>query len=146
MSASTPASVGNIKALIPELSRNFILPIDNTNDFAKRFVQAGLFTNAGAGWNSFTFPQPFDDVPLVLVTAQDGHTVQVNKVTATGFTYKVLSSADMDVTTETCYVFTRASTSSSYMKAINVVTGIGSDDGSTENPVEIAYIAIEKES
>lgn len=52
-------------------------------------VQAGTVTNAGSGWNTLTFPEPFDDAPAVVASAE-GYQVEVKGVTAERFLYRVV--------------------------------------------------------
>jgi len=53
-------------------------------------ICCGIFNNAGAGWQAYTFPRAFDGMPAVtiqLVTVEG--IVMVNNVTRTGFQYQV---------------------------------------------------------
>lgn len=51
-------------------------------------VQGGEFENAGEGWNTFEFPEPFGAPPLVLAQCE-GYGVDVKGVTAERFLYMV---------------------------------------------------------
>nr|DAO09800.1 MAG TPA: H-type lectin domain [Caudoviricetes sp.] len=65
-------------------------------------VQGGVFENAGEGWNTFTFPEPFDAPPLVLAQC-DGYGVDVKGVTAERFLYMVTQATSSSGSSKTLY-------------------------------------------
>ena len=108
-------------------------------------VKTGSFLNAGEGWNTFTFAEPFDGIPHIMATAEDGYTVTVKGVTEAEFLYKVATGeSTVSATTGNYYVFTSKSTSSSYLTQIPIVTAISASGGAgTADPVTIWYTALE---
>lgn len=66
--------------------------------------QAGTLTNAGAGWNSFTFPREFVEECYVMLTVQEVDCrVAVRKTTKQGFHY-ILHTADGNTTSSAILV------------------------------------------
>lgn len=106
-------------------------------------IRTGSFANAGEGWNTFTFPEPFEGEPHVIATAESGYSVEVKAVTATGFLYKVTVGGAVAATTGSYYVFTSKSVSTSYMTQVSLVTGIGGGSETTADAAAIKYTAIE---
>ena len=111
-------------------------------------VQGGEFENAGEGWNTFTFPEPFDEVPLVLAQCE-GYGVDVKGVTAERFLYMV-TQATSSATTKTLYLSTRYNyvftTKQNYDGgSFDVVTSAGSSGTSgVADAVPVRWAAIEK--
>lgn len=62
--------------------------LSDTRELEDLAVHGGEFENAGEGWNTFTFPEPFDAPPLVLAQCE-GYGVEVKGVTAERFLYMV---------------------------------------------------------
>lgn len=125
-------------------SASEILAYAATGELEDLTIRTGSFTNAGEGWNTFTFPEPFEGVPHAIVTAESGYSVEVKGVTATEFLYKVTVGGAVGVTTGTYYVHTSKSTSTSSMSQVTLVTGIGSGGSSgTSAAVTVRYTAIE---
>ena len=65
-------------------------------------VQGGEFENAGEGWNTFEFPEPFDAPPLVLAQCE-GYGVEVKGVTAERFLYMVTQATSSSGSSKTLY-------------------------------------------
>ena len=60
----------------------------DVGDLEDTVFEVGSFVNSGAGWNSFKFREPFEDVPQVVCQAEDfDGIVQVKSITADGFLY-----------------------------------------------------------
>lgn len=97
-------------------------------------LEVGTITNAGAGWNTFKFRQPFEGVPNVVCQAEafDG-IVQVQNVTKDGFQYCLRTQAS-----GTYYVGASTGTTPSH-SAATLVTGTTT----TATAVKINYIAVE---
>lgn len=125
-------------------------PLDDFN------VQAGAFANAGAGWNTFAFPEPFEGVPMVTCAAE-GYTVEIKGVTAESFMYRLLAGASAELSTSKTTLY-RAETPSStnryvmalsytnHTSAFNVLTAASLTGGGSEttaDAVEVKYMAIE---
>lgn len=91
-------------------------------------TRAGSFENAGAGWNTFTFPDPFEDVPTVVCQC-DGFDVEVKTVTKESFLYRVVS---LSVTSKSWTVFTTS---------INAVTSV--EMATVSEAVTVRYMATE---
>lgn len=113
-------------------------------------VQGGEFENAGEGWNTFEFPEPFDAPPLVLAQCE-GYGVDVKGVQRDRFLYRVtgaVSTGGLNVSKANYYVHTRASTSTSYMVQASLVTDVsaGGSGGSAgvADAVAVRWTAIEK--
>lgn len=68
-------------------------------------MEVGSFTNAGAGWNTFTFREAFEAPPNVVTTLEefDG-VVQIKSVTAEGFLYCLRTNSSSSATTATAVV------------------------------------------
>ena len=125
--------------------------LSDTRELEGLTVQGGEFANAGEGWNTFTFPEPFDGVPLVLAQA-DGYGVDVKGVQEDRFLYMVTQAAGsggLSVSKADYYVHTRASTSASYMVQASLVTDVsaGGSGGSAgvADAVPVRWAAIERE-
>lgn len=69
-------------------------------------VQGGVFENAGEGWNTFTFHEPFEAPPLVLAQCE-GYGVEVKGVTAERFLYMVTQATSSSGVSRTLYLSTR---------------------------------------
>lgn len=91
-------------------------------------TRAGSFSNAGAGWNTFTFPDPFEDVPTVVCQC-DGYDVEVKTVTAESFLYRVVS---LSVSSNSWTVFTTN---------ISAVTSV--EMATVSEAVTVRYMAVE---
>lgn len=126
-------------------SANEILACAGNGELEDLTIRTGSFTNAGEGWNTFAFSEPFEGVPHVMANADYGYGVEVKGVTATEFLYKVTTaSTSGGVTTGTYYVHTSKTTSSSSLTPVTLVTGIGSvGSAGTSDAVTIRYTAIE---
>lgn len=112
-------------------------------------VQGGEFENAGEGWNTFTFPEPFDEVPLVLAQCE-GYGVDVKGVTAERFLYMVTQATSSAATTKTLYLSKRydyvfAKKQSSDGGSFDVLTSAGSSGTSgVADAVTVRWAAMEK--
>lgn len=125
-------------------SASEILAYAGAGELEDLTIRTGSFANAGEGWNTFTFPEPFEGVPHAIVTVESGYSVEVKGVTETEFLYKVTAGSAASVTTGTYYVHTSKTTSSSSLTAVNLVTGVGSGGSTgTSDAVTVRYTAIE---
>lgn len=125
-------------------------PLDDFN------VQTGAFANAGAGWNTFTFPESFEGVPMVTCAAE-GFNVEVKGVTAESFMYRLTTGGAVDLSTSQTTLYRAASPSSTnryvmalsytnHTSAFNVLTAAsltGGGSNTTADAVKIKYMAIE---
>ncbi len=119
-----------------------IIPYCSASELEDLTIRTGSFTNAGEGWNTFPFPDPFEGAPHVILTVESGYGVEIMTVTAESFLYKVTAGSAASATTGSYYVFTSKSTSSSYMVQIPIVTSVGGAE-TTADPVEIKWTAVE---
>lgn len=76
--------------------------LSNTRELEDLAVQGGEFENAGEGWNTFEFPEPFDAPPLVLAQCE-GYGVDVKGVTAERFLYMVTQATSSSGSSRTLY-------------------------------------------
>lgn len=117
----------------------------STGELEDLTIRTYGFANAGSGWNTFTFPTPFEAVPQVICAAEGEHSVQVQQVSETKFLYRVVTSAPaLNLTSGSYYLHNAKSTSASNMVQANVVTGGSVSGGSaTGDAVRIMCLAIE---
>lgn len=147
-----------------DLASSGVLYANNVGELEDVKVCTGTFTNAGAGWNTFTFPESFDEVPVIVCNC-DGYDVEVKSVTTESFLYRVVTTASasmpsLSTTTMTLYQSTSTSTSGYYpyiakaqtsyqRSAFTVLTGASLSGGSSggvstvSSAVEIRWAAIE---
>lgn len=114
--AATPESAGLMsaadKAKLDGLSGSggseelMLALLSDTCELEDLAVQGGEFENAGEGWNTFTFPEPFDAPPLVLAQC-DGYSVEVKGITAERFLYMVTQATSSSGSSRTLYLSTR---------------------------------------
>lgn len=76
--------------------------LSDTRELEDLSVQGGEFENAGEGWNTFEFPEPFDAPPLVLAQCE-GYGVEVKGVTAERFLYMVTQATSSSGSSKTLY-------------------------------------------
>lgn len=116
-------------------------------------VRAGSFANAGAGWNTYVFPEPFEGVPFVAARC-DGHGVDVKGATADRFLYRVTNAASGAASYKTLYSYATGYTSNKRIAYVDspstsaerfaVLTGVGaSGTVAVADAVEIRWMAIE---
>lgn len=154
----TPVSVSNIKALTAQLVKKIedsgtsgasqpLVP--DTFELEDLTVQMGSFQNAGTGWNTFTFPSPFEAIPVVYATCE-GYGVAVKDVNEEGFLYQLTAVSTTSATSKTLYAAsnggvvyaTKPGVSST---AFSVLTSAGgSGETSVGDAATIRYVAIEK--
>lgn len=122
----------------------------DTRELEDLAVQAGEFANAGEGWNTFAFPEPFDSPPLVIAQA-DGYGVDVKGVTAEHFLYMVTQATSSSGSSKTLYAASNggvvyATKPAASSTAFTVLTSAGSSgtEGTAE-AVTVRWAAIEKE-
>ena len=86
-------------------------------------IRMGVLVNAGEGWNSFTFPVPFEGTPMVVLQPENfSGWAELREVTAEGFQYCLRQpvytagklGTEGSVTTGTFYTASGTSSSSSY--------------------------------
>lgn len=117
-------------------SSSFAL-VPNTWELEDLTIRTGHFTNVGSGWNTYTFPEPFDGVPIVFANC-DGYTTEVGTITETTVDLRILGMrtiyayADATTTTRTAYSL-RASVVTDVAIDINY---IAIDDGRAEDVVD----------
>lgn len=151
-----PASVGNITALVPQLPRNLIACVSNTSELEDFSMQTGTFTNAGAGWNTFTFPESFEEIPVVFCQCNE-YNVEIKDITKNSFLYRLtVPVSSLGSSTKTFYTYSSVSSyypyvynvsSDYYTTPVTVLTGVNLDGGSgtTSEALEIGYFAISYE-
>lgn len=107
-------------------STDTILYQNATGELEDLIIKTGSFINAGSGWNTFAFPQPFDNIPHVIATVESGYAIEIKNVSADKFLYRVTTGVVATTTT---------------VSDTTVVTSIGLD--ATADEVEVRYTAIE---
>lgn len=116
-------------------------------------IRCGEFENAGAGWNTFEFPEPFEAPPTVICQAE-GYAVDVTGVEADRFLYRLTANGGTTYGTETLYRRATPSTSYPYVMALSVssnsytspftvLTSASSGSGSVSEAAKVRWIAIE---
>lgn len=116
-------------------------------------IRCGEFTNAGAGWNTYEFPEPFEAPPAVICQAE-GYGVDVTGVEAGKFLYRLTATAGTSYGTETLYKRATPSTSYPYVMALSVssnsytspftvLTSASGGSGSVSAAAKVRWIAIE---
>ena len=160
--AGKPASAGNVRELWKHLWKDSTLhemrsgmgmgfiPVPDAFELEDLTIRAGSFANAGEGWNTFLFPEPFDGVPFVSAQC-DGCGVEVKGAAPDRFLYKVTRATADATTTKTLY--TGASSTyplvysypqSNYKTSFDVLTG--AEAGGTApvaDAVEVRWMAVE---
>lgn len=118
-----------------------------TGELEDLTIRTGRFINAGSGWNTFTFPEPFDGVPQVFAAAEGEYDVSVMSVSETGFLYRVSAGVGgtLDLTKSSYYVHTQKSTSTTYMVQASLVTDaeLATSGGATADEASIMWVAVE---
>ena len=107
-------------------------------------IRIGSLINAGAGWNTYKFPEPFDAPPVVALQPVDfTGWVEVTQVTADGFLYCLRAFADGSVTTGSYYTASGTASSSAHT-AQKLVSGVTLPTGqTTEEAVQLLWMAVE---
>ena len=134
------------------------------NELEDYSMETGRFVNAGAGWNTYKFREPFDGVPSVVCQALNFQGwVEIKNVTTEGFLYclrkpnfaagKAGSVAAGSVTTGQFYTASGTSSSSAHaehtlvsgvtLPVVTMPTLPTATLTTTANQIEIHYIAIE---
>ena len=119
-------------------------------------IRAGEFPNAGAGWNSFAFPDgmEFDGIPIVNARLKDTDGfVNIRNVTTAGFQYQVrLPGINYSPTVTTGTFYTASGTSATSTHSAQVlVTGISGGSASyagttTSSAIVISWVAVYDDS
>lgn len=63
----------------------------STGELEDLTIRTYGFTNAASGWNTFTFPDRFEDVPQVVCSAEGELSVQIQQVSAEKFLYRLVT-------------------------------------------------------
>lgn len=141
-----------------DLASSSVIYANTVGELEDVKVRTGTFTNAGAGWNTFAFPESFDEVPVIVCNC-DGYTVEVKSVTTEQFLYRVVegaAGASLSTTTTTLYRNSSPSSTYRYVMALSytnytssfkVLTGAtlsgGGEASTVSDAVEIRWAAIE---
>ena len=123
--------------------------LSDTRELEDLTIRTGSFANAGEGWNTFAFPEPFDAPPLVVARCE-GYGVDVKGVTADRFLYMVTQATSSGASSRTLYaansggvVYATKPTASS--TAFTVLTSAGSrGTEGTADAVTVRWAAFEK--
>ncbi len=123
--------------------------LSDTRELEDLTIRTGSFANAGEGWNTFAFPEPFDAPPLVVARCE-GYGVDVKGVTADRFLYMVTQATSSGASSRTLYaansggvVYATKPTASS--TAFTVLTSAGSSGTEgTADAVTVRWAAFEK--
>lgn len=107
-------------------------------------IRVGSFVNAGAGWNTYRFLEPFDAPPqIVLQPLEFSGWVEIKQVTADGFLYCLREFTDGSVATGSYYTASGTSSSSSHSSQ-TLVSGVTLPTGqTTEAAVQLLWLAID---
>lgn len=128
------------------------------NELEDYSMEIGQFVNAGAGWNTYKFREPFDGVPSVVCQALNfAGIVEIKNVTAEGFLYCLRQAGASDgsvvagsVSKSTIYAGAAEGTNPAH-SAVSVVTGVTLPTvtlpqvgmNTTTAQITVNYIAIE---
>lgn len=146
-------------AIIPK-SNNLLsyALIPQVYDLEDLNIQSGTFKNAGEGWNTFTFPEPFDTPPVVYARC-DNYGIEIKSVTAEHFLYMVTTATSSSGSSKTLYygkssqynltgiVSVEKSGGYSWTNSgsFTVLTAAGSNGtAGVADAVDIGFIAVEK--
>ena len=107
-------------------------------------IRCGTLVNAGAGWNTFKFPEPFEAVPVVMATVASPASAVVGmmNVSKDGFQYCLFDINNPTVGTGTYYTASGTSSSSSH-SAATLVSSVKNVVTTTSQKYMINWIAIE---
>lgn len=107
-------------------------------------IRIGSLINAGAGWNTYKFPEPFDAPPKVMLQPLEfSGWVEVKQVTADGFLYCLRAFTDGSVTTGSYYTASGTAYSSAHT-AQTLVNGVTLPTGqTTDEAVQLLWVAVE---
>ena len=116
-------------------------------------IRCGEFENAGAGWNTYEFPEPFEAPPTVICQAE-GYGVDVKGVGADRFLYRLADNSVTSYGTETLYRNSSPSAGYPYVMALSVsgngytspftvLTSAESTSGGVSEAAKVRWIAIE---
>ena len=121
-------------------------------------ILSGTVSNAGAGWNSVTFSEPFSGVPELTASAiETKYKLEIKSITATGFLYRFIDygisdTSGLTLTRKTGYLITSMYSGgdpADWESGVSFVTNVSLDGstGETENTVtdktvKFSYIAV----
>nr|DAQ07479.1 MAG TPA: HELIX POMATIA AGGLUTININ, SNAIL, HELIX POMATIA [Caudoviricetes sp.] len=142
-------------AIIPK-SNNLLsyALIPQVYDLEDLNIQSGTFKNAGEGWNTFTFPEPFDTPPLVFVQT-DNYGCDVKNIAVDRFLYKVTTQVTSSGNSKTLYsgrtsrsydtdIVATSTSSLSSTTSFSVMTAAGSTSSAgVADAIDIRWLAIE---
>lgn len=117
-------------------------------------VRVGRLTNAGAGWNTYKFPEPMEAVPqaVLLQPVDFPGWAEVRDITAEGFLYclrQPVYTAGQQGSVQTGSFYTATGTSTSAHKTQTLVSGVTlpelptAENVTTEDAVEVMWMAVE---
>lgn len=117
-------------------------------------LKVGRLTNAGAGWNTYKFPEPMESVPqtVLLQPVDFSGWAEVRDITAEGFLYclrQPVYTEGQQGSVVTGSYYTATGTSTSAHKAQTLVSGVTlpelptAENVTTGDPVEIMWMAVE---
>ena len=113
-------------------------------------VKIGRLTNAGAGWNTYKFPEPLEAAPqaVVLQPVEFSGWAEIRSITAEGFLYCLRqfgAGQKGSVSTGTYYTASGTSSSSAHTAntLVNAVTLPETEPATTGEAVEVIWVAIE---
>lgn len=119
----------------------------STGELEDLTIRTYSFTNAGSGWNTFTFPDAFEGTPQVICSAEGEYEVQVQQVTTTKFQYRLVknASAALNLSTAQYWVHTAKATSTGNMQQVALVTGgsLSGGGSASGDSARIMCVAIE---
>ena len=119
----------------------------STGELEDLTIRTYSFTNAGSGWNTFAFPDAFEDIPQVLCLAEGEYSVQVQQVSTEKFQYRLVKNAttSLNLTKTNYWVHTAQSTSTGNMQNVGLVTGgsISGGGSASGDAARIMCVAIE---
>ena len=119
----------------------------STGELEDLTIRTYSFANAGSGWNTFTFPDAFEDTPQVLCFAEGEYSVQVQQVSKEKFQYRLVkdAAASLSLTKASYWVHTAQSTSTGNMQNVSLVTGgsLSGGGSASGDAARIVCIAIE---
>lgn len=111
-------------------------------------IRVGSFVNAGAGWNSYRFPVPFEGTPQVILQPENfPGWAEIMSITAEGFLYCLRQPVYTEGSVSTGSYYTASGTSSSSSHSANtLVSGVTlpkAENKTTSEAVRVHWMAVE---
>ena len=111
-------------------------------------IRVGSFVNAGAGWNSYRFPVPFEGTPQVILQTENfPGWAEIRSITAEGFLYCLRQPVYTEGSVSTGSYYTASGTASSSSHSsktlVSDVTLPKAENKTTSEAVRVHWMAVE---